>query len=236
MPAELTWQATALRLGLAVVAGGVIGCNRGERGEIAGLRTVILVSVAACVAMLQVNALLPLAGKTPTSFVVMDLMRLPLGVLSGMGFLGAGAILRRGSRVAGVTTAATLWLMTIVGLCFGGGQLALGGVTTAIAAVVLWALKPVEGKLPRDHSAILVVVARRAEGLDERVRAALARGQLEASYRSGAYGADGRVQLHYVVRWRSISVSREPSETLTLLRSGEGVESVRWDLDGSEAS
>jgi putative Mg2+ transporter-C (MgtC) family protein len=55
-----------------------------------------------------------------------DLMRLPLGILIGVGFIGGGAILRRDDIVVGVTTAATLWLVTVIGLCLGGGQLALG--------------------------------------------------------------------------------------------------------------
>jgi putative Mg2+ transporter-C (MgtC) family protein len=110
MSAQLTWQDVARRLALTVVAGALIGFNRSERGRRpAGVRTVILVSLAACVAMLQANALLSLVGKDPTSYIVMDLMRLPLGILSGMGFIGAGAILKRGSAVAGLTTAATLW-------------------------------------------------------------------------------------------------------------------------------
>ena len=66
-----------------------------------------------------------MAGKTSSSFAVMDLMRLPLGILSGMGFIGAGAIVRKDSLVHGLTTAATLWFVTGLGLCFGGGQLAL---------------------------------------------------------------------------------------------------------------
>jgi MgtC family len=52
-------------------------------------------------------------------------MRLPLGILTGVGFIGGGTILKRGDLVTGVTTAATLWLVTVIGLCFGGGQLAL---------------------------------------------------------------------------------------------------------------
>ena len=55
----------------------------------------MLVALAAAISMIQVNLLLPTAGKPSNSFVVMDLMRLPLGVLSGMGFIGAGAIVRR---------------------------------------------------------------------------------------------------------------------------------------------
>jgi MgtC family protein len=63
--------------------------------------------------MLQVNLLLPVSGKTAQSFAVLDLMRLPLEILSGMGFIGAGAIVRKGNLVRGLTTAATIWLGTV---------------------------------------------------------------------------------------------------------------------------
>jgi putative Mg2+ transporter-C (MgtC) family protein len=234
MPTELTWQAAALRLALTVAAGMIIGINRGERGHVAGLRTVLLVSVAACVSMLQVNALLSLQGRSQTSFIMMDLMRLPLGVLSGMGFIGAGAILRRGSAILGVTTAATLWLMTIVGLCFGGGQLALGGVGTAIAGLALWAMKRFDEKLPRDRRAAVVVEARKAEGLDERIRATLTGAGFDASYHSGVYGDGAGVELHYVVRWRGASVHAEPTALLAQLSACPGVESVRWNVEDTE--
>jgi hypothetical protein len=71
--------------------------------------------------MIQVKLLLPVSGKTSESFSVLDLMRLPLGILTGMGFIGAGAIVKRGSLVHGLTTAATLWFATVLGLCFGDG-------------------------------------------------------------------------------------------------------------------
>jgi putative Mg2+ transporter-C (MgtC) family protein len=231
MPAQLTWQDAALRLALTVVAGALIGLNRSERGRPAGVRTFILVSLAACVAMLQANALLPLAGRDPTSFVVMDLMRLPLGILSGMGFIGAGAILKRGSAVVGLTTAATLWLMTVAGLCFGGGQLALGGVATGIAAFVLWGTKRVDLMLVRDHRATLVIVSSDAEGLTERVLRVLAGARLEVSYQSGAYGEGGLVEVHYVVRWRGPPMTTEPTEVLAQLRAHPGVRSLQWRLE-----
>ena len=75
--------------------------------------------------MLQADQLLDVGGKTATSFSVLDLMRLPLGVLSGIGFIGAGVILRHGGGLTGVTTAASLWFVTIEGLCLGGGQIGL---------------------------------------------------------------------------------------------------------------
>jgi putative Mg2+ transporter-C (MgtC) family protein len=233
MAIELTWQAAALRLALTVAAGAVIGINRGERGHAAGLRTTILVAVAACVAMLQVNVLLPLEGKSASSYVTMDLMRLPLGILSGMGFIGAGAILRRDGGVVGVTTAATLWLMTVIGLCFGGGQLALGASATGIGVVVLWAMKWVDDRLPRDQHATLVVVSTTREGVEDRVRAALARAQLGTSYASGCYAA-GRVEVRYLVRWRGAGVQREPSELLAEISADPRIESVRWTSEGSE--
>jgi len=71
-----------------VAAGGVLGMNRTEHGRAAGLRTSILVCLSSCVAMVQVNLLLPMAGRHADSFVMNDLMRLPLGILSGMGFIG----------------------------------------------------------------------------------------------------------------------------------------------------
>ena len=126
MSLSLQWSDIALRLGLMVLVGVVIGFNRAEHGKAAGMRTTVLVGLAASVAMLQVNLLLPTSGRSSDSFVMNDLMRLPLGILTGVGFIGAGAILHRGNLVIGVTTAATLWLVTVIGLCIGGGQIVLG--------------------------------------------------------------------------------------------------------------
>ena len=115
MTAPLHWTDMVLRLALTVIAGLVIGFNRSEHGKAAGMRTNVLVCLAASAAMLQVNLLLPMAGRPSDSFVMNDLMRLPLGILTGVGFIGGGAILRRGDMVVGVTTAATLWLVTVIG-------------------------------------------------------------------------------------------------------------------------
>jgi putative Mg2+ transporter-C (MgtC) family protein len=88
-------------------------------------------------------------GKPSDSFVVMDIMRLPLGILSGIGFIGAGAILKRGEMIVGLTTAATLWFVTVMGLCFGGGQTGLGLASFGLAFVILSGLKKVEDEMPR---------------------------------------------------------------------------------------
>jgi putative Mg2+ transporter-C (MgtC) family protein len=83
--------------------------------------------------MTEANLLLIHTPDTQVPIVRLDMMRLPLGILSGIGFIGAGAILRRDDIVRGVTTAATIWLVTDIGLCFGGGQIGLVVAGTIIA-------------------------------------------------------------------------------------------------------
>ena len=157
MPLYPTWGDIALRLVLTMIAAGIIGFNRGIRGEAAGLRTTMLVGLAASVAMIQANILLSVGGKTTDSFGVMDLMRLPLGILTGVGFIGGGAILRRGDLVIGVTTAATLWAITVIGLCFGGGQLGLGVAATLLGGVTVWGLKWIDVHIPRQQRGVLLI-------------------------------------------------------------------------------
>ena len=147
MPIILQWQEIAVRLALTFMAGALIGINRGEHGRAVGMRTTLLVCMAASVAMIAVNQLMYTIGKTPTSFITLDLMRLPEGILSGMGFIGAGAILRRSDTVMGVTTAATMWFATVIGLCFGGGLNELGLAGLGIGIAVLWGLKIVEQRI-----------------------------------------------------------------------------------------
>jgi putative Mg2+ transporter-C (MgtC) family protein len=90
MPLSPSWQDIALRLLLALIASGMIGLNRQARGHAAGLRTTILIGLAAAVAMVLANFLLSTAGKTAELFTTMDVMRLPLGILTGVGFIGGG--------------------------------------------------------------------------------------------------------------------------------------------------
>src|SRR5205814_819820 len=92
------------------------------------------------------------------SFVTFDVMRLPLGILTGMGFIGAGAILKRDETVQGLTTAATLWFVTVIGICFGAGLLALGIAASGLGIVTLSGLKWLGQRLPRFRRATLTVV------------------------------------------------------------------------------
>jgi putative Mg2+ transporter-C (MgtC) family protein len=189
MPVHLAWPDLVVRIVCTLIAGAIIGYDRGEHGKAAGLRTTVLVCLAASVAMLQMNYLLPLAGRASDSFVTNDLMRLPLGILTGVGFIGGGAILRRGSLVVGVTTAATLWYVTVVGLCFGGGQMLLGWLATAIGAIVLWGLRWIENIMSiEQHASLAVTLDQSGPKEDEIVRqlAAAAITVRKISVRSGS--------------------------------------------------
>jgi len=157
MSTVISWQSIALRLLLALLASFLIGYDRDEHGKTSGIRTTMLVCLAATLAMLQANLLMNSTGKTASSYVVLDLMRLPLGILSGIGFIGAGAILRKDGLIHGLTTAATLWFVTVLGLLFGGGQLILGVASTVIAFLILWGLKHIEKNLPTHRSATLIL-------------------------------------------------------------------------------
>jgi putative Mg2+ transporter-C (MgtC) family protein len=114
--------------------------------------------------MIQMNLLLPTNGKPHDSYAVMDLMRLPLGILTGVGFIGTGAIVRKNELVLGITTAATMWFATVVGLCLGGGQLILGSVSTVIGFLILWGFRFFEKHVERyQHAALRITIE--GEGL-----------------------------------------------------------------------
>ncbi len=157
MSPELHWPQIAIRLALTLLAGGLIGIERSKSGHFAGLRTTLLVMLAASVSMIQMNLLIETNGKPQNSYAVMDLMRLPLGILTGVGFIGAGAIVRKGEMVVGVTTAATIWFSTVIGLCLGGGQLILGSISTVLGFLVLRSLRRWENLLEQFQLAELTL-------------------------------------------------------------------------------
>ncbi|HEY3838677.1 MAG TPA: MgtC/SapB family protein [Bryobacteraceae bacterium] len=229
MPLSPEWSDLLLRLLCTLAAGALIGFDRGEHGRAAGLRTTLLVSLAACLAMIQTNLLLNSTGKAPNSFVVMDVMRLPLGILSGMGFIGAGAIVRRDSAVLGVTTAATLWFATVLGLCFGGGQYGVGGAGLVCGVLVITGLRPLEARLKREHRATLVVVTT-VHGPDaESLRATLERQHYKINSCGIVRNAGGeKRKLTCHVTWRARQDDTATPQLIESLSSNPEVLQFSW--------
>jgi putative Mg2+ transporter-C (MgtC) family protein len=229
MPLNVGWDEIALRLALTLAAGILIGANRSEHGHAAGLRTTVLVCLAASLSMLQVNLLLPMAGKTSSSFAVMDLMRLPLGILSGMGFIGAGAIVRKDNLVHGLTTAATLWFVTGLGLCFGGGQLALGLVGLALGFLVLEGLKRVEDRWREDRHALLSVTVDTNGPTEEELTSRLqAGGYAIKPWGVVFYDQNRQRELRTEVRWRAHSREARSPAFLQEVVDRPGVLRLEW--------
>lgn len=237
MPYEIDWQQIALRLLLTVIAGALLGINRSERGRAAGLRTTMLVCLAASIAMIEANLLLVTQGKGPSSFAVMDTMRFPLGILTGMGFIGAGAVLRRGGLIIGVTTAATLWFATVVGLCIGGGQVILGMSSTGIGLLTLWGLQRFEHWIVRERRGSLSIKMQQGSLSDEELRGTLNAAGVHIRAWSVSYAAEPRTRtVKCEVAWkRRGNDGSAPPPIIDTLVHREGMLELAWKQTGSMA-
>jgi len=129
------------RLILAVIVGGLIGFEREVHRRSAGFRTHILVSLGSCLLMLTSLYIFDIYKNIST----LDPTRIAAGVMTGIGFVGAGAIIREGVAVKGVTTAASLWLVAGIGLGIGCGFYLASLTTTILAIIVLYFLRRLEG-------------------------------------------------------------------------------------------
>lgn len=133
-----------LRMGLAVLVGGLIGAERESRDKAAGFRTMTLISLGSCTfTLLSIR----IGGTTNAA-------RIAAQIVSGVGFLGAGAIMRDGSKVSGLTTAATVWLTASLGMGLGAGYVALSLVATAMTVLVLVLFPFIEHQIDRRRESI----------------------------------------------------------------------------------
>ncbi|TCR87664.1 MgtC/SapB family protein [Rhizobium sp. BK376] len=223
MPTVPTWWDIGLRLLLTVLAGGVIGMNRQVGGHAAGFRTTILVGLAACLAMIQANLLLATVGKSEQSFAVMDTLRFPLGILTGVGFIGGGAILKRGDLVTGVTTAATLWIVTAIGLCVGGGQIILGCVGAVVGFLVLSPFKWLDEKLPRRQKARMVISSKtgRVADLIAALQSIGCRARFMEKRRSSEKGV---LLLTYELKWTG-TAEDDPERIISVIEKSHQLDS-----------
>jgi len=231
MPIILTWHAIAFRLLATAVCAGALGFDRDQRGHAAGLRTTLLVGLAASLAMIQANWLINSNGKPADSFVDMDVMRLPLGILSGIGFIGAGAIIKRGELATGVTTAATIWFVTVMGLCFGGGQIGLGFAGFVLGFVVLTGLKKVELHLSQRHSADLKITVSSEGPQQEEIAALLIRSGLSPTEPSISFDkSPGPNRIYgWTIRWRGKHDDPNPPHTIQELATYPGVVKLEFN-------
>lgn len=131
-----------VRLLLAMFAGGAVGIEREMRRQTAGLRTHILISLGSCLLMM-----LSIWMPQSVGMEKGDPGRIAAQVVSGIGFLGAGAFIKIGNNVKGMTTAASLWVAAAIGLTIGGGMWEAALITLVLVLIALAWLEPLERKL-----------------------------------------------------------------------------------------
>jgi putative Mg2+ transporter-C (MgtC) family protein len=226
----LSTSEIVLRLLFAFLAGLVVGMERGTRGRPAGMRTLILVCLASALAMILSQVLLAETAYSRFADAVRaDPARLGAGILTGIGFLGAATIIRHENVVRGVTTAASLWVIAVLGLVFGSGHFLLGFLGTCVVLIALVLLPRLESLLPSDRYATLTVITQsqsisiedlkvRLAGLGAHVIHVNLHEDLESRRTTAAFELRGNKNRMFALA----------TEILAELRQKEGVRSVDW--------
>jgi len=197
---------TTIDLGLiqpvaaAMVAGGLIGVERTYHGHPAGFRTHIMVCLTSCVLMLAAMhqstwAFTALPGQN----VVIDPTRMSHGLLTGIGFLCAGVIFREGFSVHGLTTAASLWTTSAIGVMFGVGMTQLALVAAGATLLVLAILRFLDARLP--HVGVMDVTLRWPVGAapsETALKALLDEAGIRAVRIGHVQSHDGKIHEHHI--------------------------------------
>ncbi len=151
-----------VKIVMAALAGALVGLEREKHGRPAGLRTHLLVALGACLMVVVSEGFhLKYNGMDGSETALrIDPGRVAAQIVSGIGFLGAGVIIKEGLSVRGLTTAASLWLVAGLGMAFGVGLVVPGLLATAVALFCLVTLKRLEPTLKKDRYLHLKVIAR----------------------------------------------------------------------------
>jgi putative Mg2+ transporter-C (MgtC) family protein len=159
------------RLVLASILGGFIGLEREIHGREAGVRTYLLVSLGSALIMVISEYLFfKYGGKIPGDIFKVDPGRIAAQAITGIGFLGAGVIIRYKDSIRGLTTAACMWVVCAIGLAIGSGYYLFGSITAAITILSLIGLKIFEKRLTKDWYREMVIVSKDLEGQFDRIQ------------------------------------------------------------------
>ena len=146
---DLSHSELILRIAIGAALGGVIGFERDFHGRHAGLRTHLIVAMASATFMVISGHFVYYQGYDGNHHIEVDASRIAASVVSGIGFLAGGAILKTGATIQGLTTAAGLWLVTAIGLCSGSGMYPEAVAVTIMGLTALTLLRKFEDKNDR---------------------------------------------------------------------------------------
>jgi putative Mg2+ transporter-C (MgtC) family protein len=165
------WQdnyaAIALHLVIALFAGAIIGLERSYHGRPAGFRTHSLVCLSSCMLMIVTVYQDTWFSAYSLERISVDPTRMAQGIMTGIGFLGAGVIMREGLTVRGLTTAASIWITAGIGIMIGVGFYFPAGIATALTLIVLSVFRWIERIMPIEFYANLTVAFARSAALPE---------------------------------------------------------------------
>jgi putative Mg2+ transporter-C (MgtC) family protein len=206
----------AFRMAAALVAGGLIGLERSHRGRPAGFRTHALVCLSSTLLMLVTAYESHWFPRDSAARVILDPTRMAQGIMTGIGFLGAGAIIKDGLSVRGLTTAASIWITAAIGILTGVGFYFAALVGTVLTLGTLSTFRWIEARLPTEtYSLFMVRFAREAAMAEPALRSLVqAHGfsLYNLSYR--LHGDAGQLEYRMVLRTMDAGNARSLAEKL----------------------
>ncbi len=155
------------RLLAALLIGSIIGLERAYRGRLAGLRTHTLVSASSCLLMLVTVYLWDFIENAPLNSIRVDPTRMAQGIMTGIGFLGAGVIMKERFSVRGLTTAASIWITASIGIAVGLGFYVAAIASAFLTLIVLSAFAWFERVLPTQKYSNLMIRMKRDDTIKE---------------------------------------------------------------------
>jgi putative Mg2+ transporter-C (MgtC) family protein len=206
----------------ALVAGGLIGLERSYQGRPAGFRTHALVCMASSLLMQLTVYQVQLLPGIPVELLRIDPTRMAQGIMTGIGFLGAGVIMKDHLNIRGLTTAASIWMTASIGILIGIGFYAAAIFGTALTLGALSLFRWLEAVMPTQHYARLEVRSRVSNRLSlEELQDLIARHHCSAANPGYALEGGGRFfRYELTVRTRDRSNFRRLAEALTALKKG----------------
>jgi putative Mg2+ transporter-C (MgtC) family protein len=213
------YAAIALHLLLALAAGAIIGLERSYHGRPAGFRTHALVCLSSSMLMVLTVYQDTWFGSFDLEQVNVDPTRMAQGIMTGIGFLGAGVIMKEGLSVRGLTTAASIWITAGIGIMIGVGFYFPAGIATAMTLIVLSVFRWIERSMPIEFYANLTVAFIRSGNLPEsELRALVERhGFVIANMNYGVTGDGKTFEYHMVIHSPDRDRTRELAEALNAL-------------------
>lgn len=188
---------STFKLGLAVILAGALGLERERKGRAAGLRTHILVCLGATLAMIVSELIAREAGAADPLWRL-DAGRIAAGIITGVGFLGAGTIINTGNTQLGLTTAATIWFSATLGIAIGSGYYLLSTIATIIALIVVLGFSIIGPRVKVSSRYSLQVRAPYRRISSEDISALIRREGYTVETSRAAYGVrEGKVEMKF---------------------------------------